>query len=150
MSELSLDFLSDLFAEGKAEIKKAKAQKEQSKKEIAAKKQKAKLEAFYLPTKSMIDEAGWTAISQVAQIIIQSCECCGSTTKYIAGNTLRQKHKSNLAFREIHAPVDATLPLEVRYHSNTTAYCAECIDIQKRVEDLFPSAEHNPQLSLFG
>lgn len=149
MSNLDIDILSDLINGGKAAIKKTEQEKEAQKRAKKAAAQRAKLRAQYSPVAVAMESNDFVPISQTAQIILQSCDECGSLTQFVGAVTLREKHKRLPAFREMSKPLDSNLPLEIRYHEQRVPFCACCLKTIERTGELVSAITSAKQLELF-
>ena len=96
-------------------------------------------------------ESVWRPVAVTAQIVEQSCRCCGGSTKYLGNVTVTHEHKRTRALWSAQipeSPAHSELPHEVAYHTMRVEQCASCIEIGLRMSELAAQPECH-QLSLF-
>lgn len=147
----ALALFADLIAEGSrdraAEKKtKAKAKAEAVKTAKTSRQLREALPVFYA-----VADPTFESKYQTAQIILQSCDCCGSLTRFVGAVHTHQRHKRvATTWREIPAPLNTALPLTIRYHEQTTPMCASCLSSISHIQDALTAAQYSDsQLSLF-
>lgn len=90
----------------------------------------------------------WRAEARETWVKTQICECCNSTTRFIAGEYVRFRNAKSHATIQRRSEIwtdlwhfGVELPRTVVKHTETVQTCPDCMELEDRVEQLWDLAQ---------